>query len=245
MIRADLAAVVRVAESQIGYQERPTNRTKYGRWYGMDGVAWCAIFMSWVFWHAGHPLPRIATAKGFAYVPDVVAYAKRHGQWRSASVRPEPGWLVVFSMGGRRPDHVGIVARVLPDGRVETVEGNTNGAGSRSGGAVLRKRRKARIIGYVAVVDVGSVTPPPYTPPAAKSEPPPEVEPEEDEVAYYRAKPSGAVFRVGASTFEHLDRPTWAAEEFLRGAKAVEVSDADFMRFVDSLGLIDAKGLRS
>ena len=31
-----------IAVSQIGYCESPpdSNKTKYGRWYGMDGVPW-------------------------------------------------------------------------------------------------------------------------------------------------------------------------------------------------------------
>jgi hypothetical protein len=35
------------AETQIGYEEQPVNRTKYGRHYGLNGNPWCAMFVSW------------------------------------------------------------------------------------------------------------------------------------------------------------------------------------------------------
>ena len=176
-ITADPTPIVHLAASQIGYSERSGNRTKFGEWYGLDGNPWCAMFVSWVFWHAGYPLPPIRTTKGFAYVPDVVAYAKRTGQWRAPSHVPKPGDLLVFSFGGIRPDHVGIVESVLPDGRIAAIEGNTNGAGSRTGGSVLRKYRRANIVGFV---DVTPTTPPAYVPPA---ETPTPIPTEEDDVA--------------------------------------------------------------
>lgn len=173
VIRADVAAVLATARSQIGVTENParSSRQKFGAWYGMNGVPWCAIFVSWVFWHAGHPLPRIATAKGFAYVPDVVAWAKANQCWKAQG--PRPGDLVVFSFGGVRPDHVGIVEAVLSDGRVATIEGNTSGTNPRMGGMVARMHRGARIVGYVAVTSTAAPapTPAPKPEPTRRSKP--------------------------------------------------------------------------
>ena len=41
--------VMRVALQQYRYTESPpgSNRTKYGKAYGADGVAWCAEFVWW------------------------------------------------------------------------------------------------------------------------------------------------------------------------------------------------------
>ena len=46
--------IVKVAVSQIGVKESPanSNKTKYGKWFGMNGVPWCAIFLDWCFEHA-------------------------------------------------------------------------------------------------------------------------------------------------------------------------------------------------
>lgn len=170
MIFADSSKVIAKARSQIGTSEQPpfSNRTPYGAWYGMNGVAWCAIFVSWVFHHAGYPLPPIRTSKGFAYCPDIVRWAKDNKCWEDASVRPKPGWIILFDFPGdgvNRPSHVGIVQGVLSDGRIVTVEGNTNGAGGRTGGRVMEHYRSVSggIIGYVRVADtaIKPVTPRP------------------------------------------------------------------------------------
>ena len=53
--------IIRVAENEIGYLEKASNAslddkeanagnanyTKYGKWFGNNGVAWCSIFVSW------------------------------------------------------------------------------------------------------------------------------------------------------------------------------------------------------
>jgi hypothetical protein len=69
---------------------------------------------------------------------------------------PGPGFLFGIDHGkdkhGYRLGHCGIVIGYLPDaGTLETVEGNTNEAGSREGNAVAVKHRKASdiTIGYL------------------------------------------------------------------------------------------------
>lgn len=138
------------ARSQLGVTERPagTNRTPYSVWYGIIGP-WCAMFVSWCFYMAGAPL-RITTSKGFAYCPFGVDWFKKHGAWASPATKPKPGWIVFYDFIGR-PSHTGIVEGVAADGRIIALEGNTNAAGSRTGGSVMRHYRKARgggIIGY-------------------------------------------------------------------------------------------------
>ena len=161
-ITADIEAVIKKAESQLGTSENPpySNKTPYGAWYGMQ-AAWCAMFVSWVFWHAGYPLPAIRTPKGFAYCPDIVNWAKRNGTWRpsASGYTPKRGDIVLFDFIGR-PSHVGIVTGLLKDGRIQTIEGNTNAAGSRTGGNVMRHNRARRgsTIGYVEVYNTAKRT---------------------------------------------------------------------------------------
>lgn len=163
MIRSDVEAVIRKAEAQLGTVEKPSysNRTPYSEWYGIIGP-WCAMFVSWVFWHAGHRLPAIRTNKGFAYCPDIVNWAKRNGTWRpsSSSYVPKRGDIILFDFIGR-PSHVGIVTGLTKDGRVATIEGNTNAAGSRTGGQVMRHNRSRRgsTIGYVEVTNTAATVP--------------------------------------------------------------------------------------
>lgn len=159
-IRANVQRVLATAAAQAGISEKPpfSNRTKFSEWYGLIGP-WCAMYVSWVFWHAGFPLPPIRTPKGAAYCPDFVNYAKKNGLWRGPETTPKPGWLVLFDFPGdgvNRPSHIGVVERVLPDGRISTWEGNTSGGGGRDGGSVVNHYRSVRggIIGYVQVDDV-------------------------------------------------------------------------------------------
>lgn len=162
MIAADVEAVIAKAHSQVGVAENPaySNRTPYTRWYGLIGP-WCAMWVSWVFWHAGYPLPPIRTTKGFAYCPDIVNWAKKNGTWRASSSNyvPKRGDIVLFDFIGR-PSHVGIVIRMLADGRVQTIEGNTNGSGSRDGGAVVihNRNRRGSTIGFVEVRNLNAPT---------------------------------------------------------------------------------------
>jgi len=53
--------IVEIAEKEIGTTEYPanTNKTKYGAWFGLNGLAWCAIFVSWCYDKAGFPLGNI------------------------------------------------------------------------------------------------------------------------------------------------------------------------------------------
>lgn len=60
--------IVEIASAEIGQKEQPenSNETKYGEWFGLNGVAWCGIFVSWVYAMAGRQLPKIGFTKGFA-----------------------------------------------------------------------------------------------------------------------------------------------------------------------------------
>lgn len=178
-----LAKVVALAKTQVGYVEGKGNRTKFGEWFGWNGVAWCAIYCSWLFALTGHQLPPLSNSKGVAYVPLVKQRAQETGQWRGPSYNPKPGDLVIFWFTNR-PDHIEVVGEKgrLPDGRVHTYGGNTNYAGSRTGGMCVEAYRRSNIHGFVAVDDLGgSTTPPPYVPPAQKPTPAPAPEPQSEE----------------------------------------------------------------
>jgi hypothetical protein len=147
------SGVLDLAQRQVGTVESPpnSNRQKYGEWFGWNGVAWCCIFISWLFWNVGSPIPPIQTSRGCAYVPSMVAHAIKTGQWRPrGTYTPKPGDLIIFQFTNR-PDHIGIVKAVLADGRIWTIEGNTNAVGSRTGGGVWEVYRRSGILGFIEV----------------------------------------------------------------------------------------------
>lgn len=146
------AKTVQIAASQIGKMERPagSNSTKYGRWYGMNGVAWCAIFVSWCLNEAKLNV-NMNTKKGAHFCPHWVTWFKRHGQWHTNN--PQAGDVVFFDWypNTRKSGawHVGIVESVNADGSIVTIEGNTSLTNQDNGGKVMRRTRAASLVhGY-------------------------------------------------------------------------------------------------
>lgn len=74
--------VLQVAATEKGVKESPagSNNQKYGAWYGLNGVPWCAIFVSWVFNAAGAPLGYIDRLKGFQDCRSAYNYWKNSGE---------------------------------------------------------------------------------------------------------------------------------------------------------------------
>ncbi|MGL5616440.1 MAG: peptidoglycan-binding protein [Sarcina sp.] len=112
-----------VAKSQLGVREIPINITPYGAWYGMNGVAWCAIFVSWCANQAGimgSSVPK------FHWCADGVNWFKARGRYmvRGAGT-PESGDVIFFYNSKEGFYHVGIV-NYVSNGRVYTIEGNTS-----------------------------------------------------------------------------------------------------------------------
>jgi peptidoglycan hydrolase-like protein with peptidoglycan-binding domain len=139
--------------SAVGTREQPAGsfHTEFGTWYGVTGP-WAAIFVSWCYAHAG------STAFGpgrYAYVPDLLADARRSQNHLSLTLRPLLADLAVFDLDGdRRADHVGLFDRWLDDAEshCQTVEGNVSLAGTANGGRVLqRDRQRADIVAFVHV----------------------------------------------------------------------------------------------
>ncbi len=144
-----VASVLARARGQLGVSEAPpgSNKVLYCEWYGLRGP-WCAMYVSWVFFHEGLPLP-ITEPRGFAYTPSGVAWFKQQGRWHTS--KPQPGDLVFYDFPGdnvNRVSHVGIVEQVLPDGSIHALEGNTDERGGRTGGKVMRRARRVGIVGF-------------------------------------------------------------------------------------------------
>ena len=137
-----LAAVLEVATRNIGFVEQPNNGNPYARLVGhADNQPWCASFVAAVFFRAGVPLPSTS-----AYTPTMAAGFKRAGRWGHTGVRGDVVFFEWPSMG--RICHVGIVEAVREDGSYLTIEGNTDSAGGRTGGRVMRHIRRSNIAGF-------------------------------------------------------------------------------------------------
>jgi len=119
--------IVRIAESQLGQTEQPpgSNESPAIAMYrtatagAIPGAPWCAYFASWAARQAGEPLG--SSGEGLGGVAQVWSWAQSTGRAipNGPGVSPQPGDLIVFG-----DEHVGIVRDVLPNGDIQTIEGN-------------------------------------------------------------------------------------------------------------------------
>ncbi len=125
-----IARVLAVARKQVGIKEQGENMTKFGAWYGSNGVSWCGMFVSWCFAKAGVPLPDLQkhsvdpsdqSKTGFAFVKYGADALRAKGMLHS---KPKAGDIVLYSDHG---GHTGIVTSVSADGKTYgTIEGNAS-----------------------------------------------------------------------------------------------------------------------
>lgn len=124
--------LVALAAQEVGVTESPPGSNdgpRIAQYRSAVGNAppgpWCAYFISWIAQQAGTPIG--ASGQGFGAVADVWAWAQSSGRAVPAgTARPNPGDLIVWN--GK---HIGIVEAVLPDGRLQTIEGNSSDAVTR------------------------------------------------------------------------------------------------------------------
>lgn len=120
--------------SHLGFVEGPgDNETPFGAARGANFQPWCASFVSFCLNVTGTGHGRIV------YVPAIVAHYRER---ESLFTAPQVGDLFCLWFPSKdRYAHTGAVEAVDGD-FVVTVEGNSNAAGSRTGGAVVRLRRR-------------------------------------------------------------------------------------------------------
>ena len=148
-----VSEIVRIAKAEVGVREvgntncgERVDQYKAATWLNpKKGWAWCAAFVCWVIREAlassgtkqtkTFKRPRTASAWDF----ENWSLAQDSTTWlrKPHSNDIAPGDIVMFTFS-----HIG-VALSTPDekGNVQTVEGNTDEAGSREGGGVYLKSR--------------------------------------------------------------------------------------------------------
>jgi len=139
------------AIKHLGLKESPSgsNRTPFGEWFGVNGVAWCNIFVSYCYnVGAGYTIcdgykgAGVKAGKGCAYVPTTEAWLRSSGLWVGRTA-PVAGDIAIYNWDGRGiPEHIGIVEQYLGDGTFSAIEGNTSIGNDSNGGEVMRRTRK-------------------------------------------------------------------------------------------------------
>ena len=138
------SAVLAAVQREVGVAEQPPGSNdapriaQYRQATAGSGVGpWCAYFTSWAAREAGMPLGD--NGQGFGSVDALYAWAQQSGRAvpNGPGVVPRPGDLVVWD------EHIGVVEAVLPDGSVQTIEGNSSDQVSR------RTHEAGSALGYV------------------------------------------------------------------------------------------------
>lgn len=154
------AVLVDIAESQIGIRETSKNQgpgiakfwtaTNYPDGY-INREPYCAAFCCWLILEAmkaGHPLgltntsrPKSAAVSNWVSWAGASAYV---GIFAPGSLIPEPGDFFIHS----KVSHIGLV-RSFSGSTLKTIEGNTDGSGSREGDGVYQRTRGLSEVKYL------------------------------------------------------------------------------------------------
>jgi len=135
-----------------GVKETPpgSNQQPFGVWYGMNGVPWCNIFVSYCYVAVGSK----AFVRGhyYSYVPYMASDAHSGRNHLTVTHSPEPGDVVTFDWPGESPgtpDHTGLFVKWLDPAHntFATIEGNTAIGNNSNGGEVCY--REDRVISEV------------------------------------------------------------------------------------------------
>ncbi len=164
--------LISVATTQIGYTEGNTssqtggttggsgNYTKYGKWYGINPGAWCAMFVSWCANQAGISssiVPKHASC-------DIgMQWFQNNSKWKwskalGGSYTPKRGDIIYFRTNTSityDSTHVGIVY-AADSSTVYTIEGNTSNKCARKSYSTS----SAYILGYGTPAYTGGNTTP-------------------------------------------------------------------------------------
>lgn len=142
--------ILELALKQVGIKDDPVgscnnkfNAAYYGGAVNNRLLAWCVVFIWWLFKECGMS-GQFYGGKKTASVSAVYTFYKQKGLLVN---KPKPGDLVFydFTKNGT-PDHIGIVYDVKDNGSVVAIEGNTSSSSQTNGGTVQKKTRtKAQI----------------------------------------------------------------------------------------------------
>lgn len=154
---ATVNELLTIVYGEVGYAEKPVNKTKYGKHYRVDGSQWCGIFVNWCAEKAHVRVPITF------YTPAGAAGFKKEGRWHTTG-EPLAGDVIYFDWKNDNLDrisHVGFVVKYLGviNGKrsVLTIEGNTTGSNGlkkpglseRNGGEVAVKiRTLSEVVGW-------------------------------------------------------------------------------------------------
>ena len=146
--------IIKICKAEVGITEEPlgSNKTKYGEWFGFNGVAWCCIAVCWVFDSVGKRLVVDKNPKGFAHTQKIIDYANKHNLFTDT---PKAGDIVMLDFKkDKYCDHIGIFHHFVQGTKSPMCfEGNTSsgirGSQDNVDGFYERMRKQEFVYGYI------------------------------------------------------------------------------------------------
>ncbi len=148
--------IIALAEKEVGVKESPMgsknvkyNNAYYGGKVNNPALAWCVVFLWWLFKECGMS-KLFYQGKKTASCLTLYNFYKNKGQIKKS---PEVGDIVFYDWNGnKQPDHVGLVVEVKSNGSVVAIEGNTSSSNQSNGGCVEKKTRaKSYCMGFARI----------------------------------------------------------------------------------------------
>ena len=153
-----------VAREYLGLRETSTNRGPHFEEFwnattypegSADRQPWCSAFATFCVREADRrsPLLQLRLPPKFPAVAQWLPWSRQPETGclvfrPSSSISPAAGDIVEYLTGPGKLSHIGIVAKDYDhSGYLDTIEGNTNAAGSREGDGVFAKRRALTFAG--------------------------------------------------------------------------------------------------
>lgn len=117
----------KLLKSQVG-----NGGKKYWKYAGFASrVEWCGAFVWWCLHHCSEKYEYMKASQNPFYVPNVEAWAKKHGRNIKKS-KAKRGDVITFDWNGNGSgDHIGFFWSGDPTGTFTTIEGNTGGGAGR------------------------------------------------------------------------------------------------------------------
>ncbi|HET6283887.1 MAG TPA: hypothetical protein VFH73_23230 [Polyangia bacterium] len=143
-MNAFIATALDLAAAEVGVRETSANRgqrvDEYHRYAGRDPAqadSWCAQFVWWVLGHAAAAAGKVLAMRFSSSGHRL----RERNQALHVVGDPQPGDVGIADHGNGK-SHVWLwVSGPGPDGRCQTIEGNSNVNGSRNGVMVCRHAR--------------------------------------------------------------------------------------------------------
>ena len=149
-----MSKVIETALEDLKYTEYPfgSNKTKYGAWYGINGVPWCVQAQAYWF-NKAREFKAFMGGEKTASCSQLLAWHKAHGNVVDKQDIRVGDLTILNFIGTKDTQHIGLVTELMKNGYFKTVEGNTSpgeeGSQDAGGCVALKTRSVSQVVAVI------------------------------------------------------------------------------------------------